>query len=319
MSDPNVDDSKTNEVVDRIDYDKSDASQVGGSAASKSGISVVPQPAKPKPKPGHVEPPSYYNKAEQGSNPAPSNPPEGDSQSAAASVNKSANANPNTQLPERAFPEGARSSTALAKAAQQEPESLVTGFGLWKRRFPDKPLLTIVPPGSHRSTPPTYFQLAYESPERDYVILEQQPGVRGSISTVHMAQWVPKKNGKRIRDVQPHTQKNIVSLKVMRSRSSHLRDIYDLLFILRHPNIINVIDFMSDPVRGHCTMVTDWINGVNLMQMVKCSSPQGINEIVAANIARQIVAGLSYLHQRRIDYCYQAKEGDYRCSSTAQD
>ena len=130
--------------------------------------------------------------------------------------------------------------------------------------------------------------------------MDTQPGIRGSISTVYQAQWAPKAKRPGKKTKSKSSSKNVVALKVMRTRSQKMRDIYDMLFILRHPNIINVIDFINDPVRGQCTMVTNWIDGVNLMQMVKFVSPQGINETVAANIGRQIVLGLAYLHERRI-------------------
>ncbi|HRI10818.1 MAG TPA: protein kinase, partial [Nannocystaceae bacterium] len=71
---------------------------------------------------------------------------------------------------------------------------------------------------------------------------------------------------------------------------------------LNHANIVQVFDFGQ--VRGELYLAMELVEGVDLMRLVQVVHDRGerIPTVIAAYIAHQAAAGLSYAHQKRDDF-----------------
>ncbi len=71
---------------------------------------------------------------------------------------------------------------------------------------------------------------------------------------------------------------------------------------LNHANLVQVFDFGE--VRGQLFLAMEWVDGVDLMKLIQQLSQTGAHmpAVIAAYIAHQVAAALSYAHQKTDDY-----------------
>jgi serine/threonine protein kinase len=93
-----------------------------------------------------------------------------------------------------------------------------------------------------------------------------------------------------------------VALKTMRTNDDEvgevLRNEYDVLTQLAHPNIIRALDFHAGA--GRYTLVMELFNGPSLEQAVKSWPTRHLQEPVAQHLGSQLFCAVAYLHERQI-------------------
>ncbi|KAJ8768721.1 hypothetical protein K2173_023625 [Erythroxylum novogranatense] len=79
--------------------------------------------------------------------------------------------------------------------------------------------------------------------------------------------------------------------------SDVLREVL-IMKMLRHPNIVNLIEVIDDPNTDHFYMVLEYVDGKWVWE--GSGSPGGIGESTARKYLRDIISGLMYLHAHNV-------------------
>lgn len=93
---------------------------------------------------------------------------------------------------------------------------------------------------------------------------------------------------------------HLLKLRVAPSETA-MTDVYrevQIMKMLNHPNIVNLVEVIDDPETDHFYMVLEYVEGKWVCE--GSSPPGGVGESTARKYLRDIVSGLMYLHDHKI-------------------
>ncbi|KAH0469918.1 hypothetical protein IEQ34_001476 [Dendrobium chrysotoxum] len=119
------------------------------------------------------------------------------------------------------------------------------------------------------------------------------------------------REGSSIRLTKPNAvfhKSHLLKLRVAPSETAMndvLREV-SIMKMLGHPNIVNLIEVINDPLSDHFYMVLEYVEG-----KLECegSGPGGIGESKSRRYLRDVVAGLLYLHAHVIIFSLFSSPG----------